>query len=677
MTNMLTDIEACLAQMIARSEKKARTLRVLHFLDAHVSTWMKIARCEDFKNWLTVVNPKSRMKRGQILLDAWDYRDEKTVATLFRLFLDQQSGKRPYQHGAKINGTTRRIGDLIFNEYEIIDLLGVGGFGEVFLTYCHNPKVQCFDALKLMKTERINAESRKRFETEARLLLSLEDSPFIVPARFIEVRGNEVALVMDYVTPDQYGRTTLAEHIKTGQVPIKNQIRWAIECCTGLEVAYKSGVKAHRDIKPANILIDDSHTARITDFGIASLGLLPGCPRPSSLISVEGDVNSRRTMKGTSFGTPAYMAPEQFSNAYACDFRSDIYSLGITLFELAQGELPFVPRLEGRVDEDIIFTTLERMHNQADLPRIDSPLYPVIGKCCAKRPENRFQSMAELQNTLIQLAAKIGTHLSQTTENEPSIFDRYNKLGNQAVAHARLGEHEKAIPLYREAIKIFDLGRSAFDLGLSLQALGRYKEALEAYLSLKSDRTADDEISIGYCQAKVNGWKYAIPHYKAATDLEPNSFNAWENLAFGYIATSQLDLAAKALARVVTFPACRPSHWIDKAEVELSLEKITDAEKSLNNALSPQSSAEPADRIKALKMMASIRQQSFYLAVKRLLGPGYNEAKLRIALDAAFEAANSERSDEAKVIQAIRIKEPAITYSQAERIYRELLRPKM
>ena len=676
MTHTLSNIEVCLAYIVSRPEKKARTRRVLHFLDSHLPSWMEVARRDDFKKWLTIVNAKSQKQRGQILLDAWDCRDEKTVATLFQLFLDQQSGKRPHQFGATINSVTHRIGDLIFDEYEIIDLLGIGGFGQVFLTYSHNPNVLSFYALKLMKTGRINEESRKRFETEARLLLSLDDSPFIVPARFIEVQGDEVALAMDYVAPDRYGRTNLAEHIGAGQVNIEKQIRWAIECCTGLEVAYKSGVKAHRDIKPANILIDDSHTARITDFGIASLGLLPGCPKPSSLISVESDADSRMTMRGTSLGTPAYMAPEQFSDAYACDVRSDIYSLGVTLFELAQRELPFVPRLEGRIDGDIIFTTLARMHSQADLPRIDSPLYPVIAKCCAKQPQNRFQSMAELQNALSQLAAKIGIHLPQTTDDEPSIFERYNKLGNQAVAHARLEEHEKAIPLYREAMKIFDLGRAASDLGLSLQALGRYKEALEAYLSLKSDRTANDEISIGYSQVKVNGWQQAIQHYKAATVLEPNNFNAWENLAFGYISTSQLDLAAIALARVVTLPESRANHWLDKAAVELSLGRTNDAENSLNNALSPQSSASIEDRTKALNMMGRIKQQSLYLAAKRQLGPGYNEARLLEALDAALES-TSERSDEAKVIQAMRAKEPAITYSQAERIYRELLKPKM
>jgi serine/threonine protein kinase len=675
MTNTLANIDFYLAHIVSRPENKARTRRVLHFLDSHLPSWMEIARRDDFKKWLTIVNVKSQKQRGKILIDAWDFRDEKTLATLFQLFLDQQSGKRPHQFGAKIKGVTYRLGDLIFDEYEVIDLLGIGGFGEVFLTYSHNPNVQSFYALKLIKADRINEEIRKRFETEARLLLSLDESPFIVPARFIEVQGDEVALAMDYVAPDRYGRTNLAEHIRAGQVNIKNQIRWAIECCTGLEVAYKSGVKAHRDIKPANILIDDSHTARITDFGIASLGFLPGCARPSSLISVGGDVDSRRTMRGTSFGTPAYMAPEQFSDAYACDVKSDIYSLGVTLFELAQRELPFVPRLEGRIDGDIIFTTLARMHNQADLPRIDSPLYPVIEKCCSKRPENRFQSMAELQNALRQLAAKIGIHLPQTTDNEPSVFDRYNKLGNQAVAHARLGEHEKAIPLYREAMKIFDLGRAASDLGLSLQALGRYKEALEAYLSLKSDRTADDEISIGYCQVKVNGWQQAIPHYKAAMVLAPNSFNAWENLAFGYISTSQLDLAAIALARVVTFPESRANHWIDKAEVEFSLGRTNDAENSLNNALSLQSSASIEDRTKAFNMMGRLKQHIFYLAAKRLLGPGYNEVRLREALNAAIEVARSERSDEAKVIQTMRVKEPAITYSQAERIYRELLRP--
>ena len=675
MKNLLSDIEACLGFMLSRSELKARNRRVFHYLDVRLPQWMNIVKNKELIKWLLTLNPTTQTQRGKILIDAWDWRDEKTLATLFQLFLDHQKGKRLCQYGTSISGINHRIGDLIFDDYEIIDLLGVGGFGEVFLTYSHNQNVLSFQALKVMKAGKINPESRTRFETEARLLLSLDDSPFIVPARFIEVREHEVALAMDYIAPDQFGRTTLAEHIRSGRVPIEKQIRWAIECCAGLAVAYRSGVKAHRDIKPANILIDDAHTARITDFGIASLGLLPGCPRPSSLIDEDRNLEARKTMRGTSFGTPAYMAPEQFFDAYGCDVRSDIYSLGVTLFELSQGGLPFVPHLDGQIDGDLIFSTLARMHAQVQLPRIETPLYPVIAKCCAKQPGNRYQSIAELQEALSQMAPTIGVTLPEKRHQEPSILDRYNKLANQAVAHARFGEHEKAIPLYREAMKIFDLGQAAFDLGLSLQALGRYQEALDAYLSLRSDRTIDVEISIGYCKVKLNGWKEALPHYKKATELEPSNFNAWENLAFGYIATSQLDLAAQALARVVKFPECRSSHWIDKAEIEIAQGKLTDARTSLNSALSPPAVPEPTDRAKALSMLARLNQQSFYLAAKKILGPGFNESRLRLALGAAFEASRNERSDEPTVMQVMRAEEPAITYSQAERIYRELLKP--
>ena len=669
-------IDSCLSLILSRPDKKQRRRLVINVLDEQVSNWERVASHPDFKSWLLVESPITKKRRFELLRDAWGDHDGNTLSIVFRLFLDHVAGNRPQRYGDALKGSDKKVGDLIERDYEIIDLLGVGGFGEVFLVYSHNENVKSFYALKILHASVVDADGIKRFETEARLLLSLDSSPYLVTARFIEKHGDQISLAMDYVQPDQNGRTTLQHHIKSGPVKLEDQIKWIVECCAGLATAYKAGIKAHRDIKPANLLIDSSRRLRVSDFGLASLGLIPGGIKPSSLIAPRTNGDSSQTIEGTSFGTPAYMSPEQFSDAHSCDVRSDIYSLGITMFEMASnGSLPFLPRIDPNNPRLNLFAEFARLHVKADLPTINSLLFPVIAKCCAKSPSQRFQTIDELQSAVRGLASKFGLTEVQLADSELSVMEQYNRIANQAVAHVRFGEHEKAIELFKQAIEIFDLGTASFDMGISLQKLGRYQEALDAYMSIKTDRNADIECSIAYCQAKLGGWKRAIPHYLAATELAPENLNAWENLARGYAQTSQRELAAKAFERLVGLPGVQALLWLEKGENEAELHRLSDAYNSLTTVIriSRKGHEEIAD--KARTILKVINKEGFFILVKKLLGRGFNDARLKLATDAAFEAATSGSVDESRAIQMLRGAEPAITYSQAERIYRDLMRP--
>lgn len=667
------DMADCLDRLLSRPDTKSRNKRVLDWLDTAVPSWMDIARDPYFWRWLLEVNPQTQKERARLLIDAWISRDEKTLATLFQLYVDVRLMRRPLGYGTPLKGLKQRVGDLLFKHYEIIDLLGAGGFGEVFLVYSHEPNIEVFLALKVMRADKVSQEARQKFEIESRMLLGLASSPYLVAARFIEIQGDQVALAMDYVAPDRRGRTTLQEHIYAAGVPFEQQLRWAMECCTGLMTAYACGIKAHRDLKPANILIGRQHEAQVSDFGLASLGLVPGATRAHSLIEDQIHESSLQNDRGTSLGTPAYMAPEQFIDASACDVRSDIYSLGITFYELAQGKLPFIPQSEEAMVPQRAFASLARMHAQTPLPAMESPLAAIINKCCAKRPEQRYPSMDALLSDLKRLATKFKVPHIQAESNDSDILGRYNKLANQAVAHAGFNEHEKAIPLYREAIALFDLGRAAFDLGLSLQSLARYQEAIAAYQSLRGDKSADVEVNIGFCESRSRGWAYALPHYQLATELDPENFNAWENLARAYFATSKPELALQTMGKVLPFPQAGAMHWMEKGQIELACGKWTEADRSLRIALSHQPALSQALQDKALDLLENIQRQHLLLAAKRILGPGYNEDRLRLALDNGIVAARQAKSDESKVIQAIRSAEPAIIYSQAEKIVRELL----
>jgi serine/threonine protein kinase len=669
-------IDSCLALILSRPDKKERKRRVVKALDDQVENWESVARNPEFKLWLLVENLTTKKRRYDLLRDAWFDNDGNTLSIIFRLFLDHVAGNRPQRYGDVLKGTNRKVGDLVERDYEIIDLLGVGGFGEVFLVYSHNENVKSFYALKILHAAVVDEDGIKRFETEARLLLSLDSSPYLVTARFIEKRDDQISLAMDYVQPDRNGRTTLQQHIKAGPVKLEDQIKWVVECCAGLATAYKAGIKAHRDIKPANILIDSSGRVRVSDFGLASLGLIPGNIKPSSLIAPRTNRDNSQTIEGTSFGTPAYMSPEQFSDASSCDVRSDIYSLGITMFEMASnGALPFLPRIDPNKVRVNLFAEFARLHVKAELPTINSPLFPAIAKCCAKSPSHRFQTIGELQSAVRDLASKYGLSDVQLVDSELSLMERYNRISNQAVAHARFGEHEKAIELYKQAIEIFDLGSATFDMGLSLQKLGKYQDALDAYMSIKTDRNADIECSIAYCQVKLGGWKRAIPHYLAATEFAPENINAWENLARGYADTAQRELAATAFDRLVGLPGVQASHWLEKGENEAELNRLSDSFNSLTAVIRRAGNGDEKIVDSARKILSVINKKGFFFQVKKLLGPGFNEARLKLATDAVFDAVNNGSADETRTIKMLRGAEPAITYSQAERIYKELIMP--
>ena len=257
------------------------------------------------------------------------------------------------------------IGSKILN-YNILSLIGEGGMASVYLG--EHDRLGTKVAVKILNPLlSVNVQLRERFLNEAKLMASL-DHPNITKVLDFEDEGNILCIVMEYLEGED-----LSELIKrTGALPnhqinaIYNQV------LAGFQYAHSKGV-VHRDIKPSNIFIRLDGVIKILDFGIAKLF---------------GQGNEM-TQTGTQMGTPMYMSPEQVKADKSIDFRSDIYSLGVTLFYACNGHPPY--------DADTLsqFDILSKIVHEPIPEMKSNPYKHLILTACAKDREHRFQSCEE------------------------------------------------------------------------------------------------------------------------------------------------------------------------------------------------------------------------------------------------------------------------------------------
>jgi serine/threonine protein kinase len=250
-------------------------------------------------------------------------------------------------------------------ELEILEPLGRGGMGVVYKA--RQIKLDRLVALKLIRPE--SAEDPaffERFGREARAMARL-NHPNIVTIHDFGEAGGLCYLVMELVAG-----IDLRKRIKNGPLDPKAALLVALQACDALDYAHKLGV-IHRDIKPENILLDPLRGVRLADFGLAKL-LLPGSE--ASLTATQHVL-----------GTPHYMAPESLDGARGIDNRSDIFSLGVVLYEMLTGELP-----------------LGRYELPSETAGTDEQLDEIIEKALARKRSERYDSVEEFRHELAELA---------------------------------------------------------------------------------------------------------------------------------------------------------------------------------------------------------------------------------------------------------------------------------
>ncbi|HCO26538.1 MAG TPA: serine/threonine protein kinase, partial [Gimesia maris] len=240
-----------------------------------------------------------------------------------------------YQAAALLKGEP----DLLIDKYLILDLIDVGGMGMVFKAI--HRTMNRLVALKMISQQMLASDDQiRRFKREVRVAATLEHLNIVRAYDADESRGVNF-LVMEYVRGDNLSRIVRA----SGPLSLSQAVDCIRQAATGLQHAHERGI-VHRDIKPGNLLLDDQGTVKLLDLGLAHIddSIRLDSPENGSTDADSGRPyvsRSELTAAGAILGTASFMAPEQSLDAHLVDFRSDIYSLGCTLYFLLTGEVPY------------------------------------------------------------------------------------------------------------------------------------------------------------------------------------------------------------------------------------------------------------------------------------------------------------------------------------------------
>jgi serine/threonine protein kinase len=290
-----------------------------------------------------------------------------------------------------------RAAELTVGRYVVLDELGGGGMGQVFKV--RDTGMDRIVALKLIRPDRVASETiYSRFQQEIRAAARLAH-PNIVRAYDAGTANGKHFLVTELVNGHDLGR----ELSRRGALPPGEACEYTRQAAVGLQHAHEKGL-THRDIKPSNLLFSTTERlVKIADFGLARLG---------------DTEHAGLTASGAVFGTPDYMAPEQANSATAADIRSDIYSLGCTLYQFLTGHVPFPG--ETALGKLVAHASQEPEPLDDACPGLNPALVAVVRKMMAKNPADRYQTPLEVVDALIPFCPKSKTSLGTSPSRQLS-----------------------------------------------------------------------------------------------------------------------------------------------------------------------------------------------------------------------------------------------------------------
>jgi serine/threonine protein kinase len=327
-----------------------------------------------------------------------ELRREVETLIAFHQKNDLYIDKPPFEAAAKLladdtNSTEALIGRSI-GHYRVERLIGQGGMGEVFLA--KDTKLNRLIALKMLAGHSIKDPERiRRFTQEARAASSLNHPNIITIFEIGETEG------LRFIATEFIEGETLRERMRRGEMELSEILDIVGQTANALAAAHQAGI-AHRDIKPENIMLRSDGYAKVLDFGLAKLSEQQEMSEASRV----------STQQGIVMGTVRYMSPEQ-ARGVKTDTRTDIFSLGVVLFEMITGRLPF----EGETNSDVIVSIITKKAPTLGSCVEDAPkeLEQIVSKALHKNREERYQSIREMADDLDRFR-KGATNQARMTE---------------------------------------------------------------------------------------------------------------------------------------------------------------------------------------------------------------------------------------------------------------------
>ncbi len=282
-------------------------------------------------------------------------------------------------------------GELIANKYEVLEKIGEGAMGVVYRAY--QKDVERDVAVKILASALAqNPEFHQRFMQEARTIARLSYS-HIVNVIGIEKYKNTFCIIMELLEGESLQKILA----RSGRMEQGRAVNLALQVADALHYAHTKGI-IHRDVKPDNIMVMEDDEVKVTDFGIARCA-----------------GSSIKTQAGVSMGTPKFMSPEQ-ATGKKVDARTDIYSLGVVLFNLVTGHFPFDA---GNIGEFALLQQSAPPRPSSFFPEILPALEAVILKAIQKNPEDRYESAMEMASALGAIAREISGEVPASSATVP------------------------------------------------------------------------------------------------------------------------------------------------------------------------------------------------------------------------------------------------------------------